>query len=87
MLEGGDLLDGDLLLVETVPGLDHSAVGALAQELDGLVPGSDLRMTWIKPSVDWSHCTSAQWAKLGGLAVKMFLVMKYFQSISIHLLT
>ena len=56
MLEGRDLLDGDLLLVETVPGLDHGAVRALAQELDGLVPGSDLRMRWIKASVD---CTSS----------------------------
>ena len=47
VLEGGDLLDGDLLLVETVPGLDHGAVRALAQELGRLVAGSDLQGTLL----------------------------------------
>ena len=43
MLEGGDLLDGDLLLGGGVPGLHHGAVSALAQELGRLVAGSDLQ--------------------------------------------
>ena len=43
VLEGGDLLDGDLLLGGGVPGLHHGAVSALAQELGRLVAGSDLQ--------------------------------------------
>ena len=42
MFERGNLLDCHFLLPRGVPGLHHGAVGSLAQELDGLVPGSNL---------------------------------------------
>ena len=48
MLEGRDLLDGDLLLGGGVPGLHHRPVSALAQELGRLVAGSDLQEKGVR---------------------------------------
>ena len=48
MLEGRNLLDGDLLLLLSVPGLDHSPVGSLAEILDRFIPRSNLTDGWIK---------------------------------------
>ena len=48
MLEGRNLLDGDLLLLVSVPGLDHSTVGSLAEILDRFIPRSNLTDGWIK---------------------------------------
>ena len=48
MLEGRNLLDGDLLLLVSVPGLDHSPVGSLTEILDRFIPRSNLTDGWIK---------------------------------------
>ena len=46
MFERGNLLDCHFLLPLRVPGLHHRTVGSLAQELDRLVPGSNLN-SWL----------------------------------------
>ena len=53
VLEGGDLLDGHLLLGGGVPGLHHRPVSALAQELGRLVAGSDLQERCIDLYLDF----------------------------------
>lgn len=43
MFEGDDLLDGDLVAGDGVGGRGHHAVRALAQELQVVVPRTDLK--------------------------------------------
>ena len=50
MLEGDDLLDGDLLAGDRVGGRRHHAVRALAEELEVVVPGPDLQERNSRPS-------------------------------------